>query len=151
MFLMIILAVKGQQKMYHSLWSHNCTFSVFKLITDCLYKKISPFLLLWGSRTERSVKTSYPFFFFFCWIYVGDVNVFVCLCHDFLLPALLYWQIYQMPVIFLHPVFHGFVYCIVKQKKNLMNIDALVPIQTKLKLRHYNLWKVWCLFCVFWL
>lgn len=47
-----------------------------------------------------------------------------------------------MPVIFLHPVFHGFVYCIVKQKKNLMNIDALVPIQTKLKLRHYNLWKV---------
>lgn len=29
-----------------------------------------------------------------------------------------------MPVIFLHPVFHGFVYCIVKQKKNLMNIDV---------------------------
>lgn len=28
------------------------------------------------------------------------------------------------------------------KKKNLMNIDALVPIQTKLKLRHYNLWKV---------
>lgn len=101
--------------MYHSLWSHNCTFS--NLLLYCLYKKISPFLLLWGSRTERSVKTSYPFFFFFCWIYVGDVNVFVCLCHDFLLPALLYWQIYQMPVIFLHPVFHGFVYCIVKQKK----------------------------------
>lgn len=26
-------------------------------------------------------------------------------------------------------MFHGFIYCNVKQKKNLMNIDALVQIQ----------------------
>lgn len=117
MFLTIIIAVKGQQKMYHGLWSHYCMFPVFKLITVMFIQKIfSPFLLLWGSRTERSVKTSFPSFFFFllnlCWRCEC-----LCLCHDFLLPALMYWQIYHMPVIFFHPVFHGFIYCNVKQKK----------------------------------
>lgn len=150
MFLTIIIAVKGQQKMYHGLWSHYCMFPVFKLITVMFIQKIfSPFLLLWGSRTERSVKTSFPSFFFFllnlCWRCEC-----LCLCHDFLLPALMYWQIYHMPVIFFHPVFHGFIYCNVKQKKILWILTLLYRYK-KLKLRHYNLWKVWFLFCVFWL
>lgn len=150
MFLTKIIAVKGQQKMYHGLWSHYCMFPVFKLITVMFIQKFfSPFLLLWGSRTERSVKTSFPSFFFFllnlCWRCEC-----LCLCHDFLLPALMYWQIYHMPVIFFHPVFHGFIYCNVKQKKILWILTLLYRYK-KLKLRHYNLWKVWFLFCVFWL
>lgn len=142
--------MKGQQKMYHGLWSHYCMFPVFKLITVMFIQNFfSPFLLLWGSRTERSVKTSFPSFFFFllnlCWRCEC-----LCLCHDFLLPALMYWQIYHMPVIFFHPVFHGFIYCNVKQKKILWILTLLYRYK-KLKLRHYNLWKVWFLFCVFWL
>lgn len=152
MFLTIIIAVKGQQKMYHGLWSHYCMFPVFKLITVMFIQKFfSPFLLLWGSRTERSVKTSFPsFFFFFCWIYVGDVNVFVCLCHEFLLPALMYWQIYQMPVIFFTQCFMD-LFIVMLSKKKILWILTLLYRYKKLKLRHYNLWKVWFLFCVFWL
>lgn len=119
MFLTIIIAVKGQQKMYHGLWSHYCMFPVFKLITVMFIQNFfSPFLLLWSSRTERSVKTSFPSFFFFCWIYVGDVNVFVCLCHEFLLPALMYWQIYQMPVIFFTQCFMDLFIVMLSKKKS---------------------------------
>lgn len=116
--------------MYHGLWSHYCMFPVFKLITVMFIQKFfAPFLLLWGSRTERSVKTSFPSFFFFLlnlcwrceclclfvsWIFTPSLNVLTNLSNASYL---------------FHPVFHGFIYCNVKQKKNLMNIDALVQIQ----------------------
>lgn len=151
MFLTIIIAVKGQQKMYHGLWSHYCMFPVFKLITVMFIQKFfSPFLLLWSSRTERSVKTSFPSFFFFLlnlcwrceclclfvsWIFTPSLNVLTNLSNASYL---------------FHPVFHGFIYCNVKQKKILWILTLLYRYK-KLKLRHYNLWKVWFLFCVFWL
>lgn len=126
MFLTKIIAVKGQQKMYHGLWSHYCMFPVFKLITVMFIQNFfSPFLLLWSSRTERSVKTSFPSFFFFLlnlcwrceclclfvsWIFTPSLNVLTNLSNASYL---------------FHPVFHGFIYCNVKQKKILWILTLL--------------------------